>query len=106
MFTQELLTKYDSVASEWTSVHRTYCAKCMEFIDSKEFREDERYSICTGCDEETCRECKARKGDHNPGCPLDTDRQKLLDLGTAEKWKQCPSCGSLIEKSFGCNHMT
>jgi hypothetical protein len=106
MFTQGLLTRYDSVVSEWMSVHRTYCAKFMQFIDSKEYREDNRYSTCTDCEEETCRECKARKGDHNPGCPPDTDRQKLLDLGTAEKWKQCPSCGNLIEKSDGCSHMT
>lgn len=106
LLAEKLLDRYFAVLPEWTSVHRTYCAKCLHYIDSKEFREDERYSTCTSCIEETCRECKASKSDHETGCPPDTDRQKLLQLSTSEGWKQCSSCGNLIEKDLGCDHMT
>ncbi|ERF68531.1 hypothetical protein EPUS_04629 [Endocarpon pusillum Z07020] len=106
LLADKLLDRYFAVLPEWTSVHCTYCAKCLQYIDSKEFREDARYSTCTSCIEETCRECKASKSDHETGCPPDTDRQKLLQLSTSESWKQCSSCGNLIEKDFGCNHMT
>jgi E3 ubiquitin-protein ligase RNF144 len=29
----------------------------------------------------------------------------MLDLADRRKWKECPNCRHLIEKSQGCNHM-
>lgn len=106
LLTQELPDRYDTIVLEWTSAKRKYCAKRLQYIDSEEFREGDRYSICISCDEATCRECKARKSDHDTGCPPDTDREKLLQLSNTENWKQCESCGNLIEKVLRCDHMT
>ena len=104
--TPALAAKYDALAPEWTSWHRTYCAKCLQYIDAKPFEDQEMYSVCASCEEWTCRKCKASKAMHDDACPQDPDRQKLLQLITHKKWKQCSNCRNFIEKAFGCSHMT
>jgi hypothetical protein len=106
LLAQEHLDRYDNVVPEWTSVHRTYFANCLQYLDSQRFTEDTRYSECSKCNESTCRDCKASKIQHEDGCPADLDRERLLELGTSNNWKQCSQCGNLIEKNQGCDHMT
>ncbi len=39
-------------------------------------------------------------------CPKqEADVVKLFALGSEKKWKQCPTCLNMVEKSDGCNHM-
>ncbi len=37
MLSQTLLERYNTVAPEWTSAYRTYCATCTQYLDSKKF---------------------------------------------------------------------
>lgn len=87
-------------------MHRTYCATCIQYLESKKLPEAGRYSMCTPCNADTFRECRAGKSDHDTGCPVNTDRQKLLQLSFSQNWKQCSSCGTLVEKNLGCDHIT
>ena len=49
--------------------------------------------------------CKA--GEHaGQICSQDEDTQRLLTLALEKKWKQCPGCRNMIEKTEGCLHMT
>jgi hypothetical protein len=39
-------------------------------------------------------------------CPaVEESLTKLLELGSEKKWKQCPTCLNMVEKTEGCNHM-
>lgn len=105
VLSQDLLGRHNAVVPEWTSLHRTYCANCHQFLDSQKFKGFNRFSRCTSCNKLTCRQCKADKDIHDPECPPDHDSQNLLNLSATMGWKQCRRCGYTIERSGGCDHI-
>jgi hypothetical protein len=56
---------------------------------------------CGLCNNHTCKECLAIKGENHVCNPGDVETAKLL----ASDSKPCPSCGTLIFKIEGCDQM-
>lgn len=69
-----------------------------------------QWGICAECHDLTCSRCGNLEGDHQIAsdlrtCPVSEDDMQVLELADANKWKACPKCGTLIERSEGCNSM-
>lgn len=93
---------------------RVYCpvASCSAFMEKSEV--DGTYADCVVCEEAFCQSCNVpwHSGQscvefraHEKNAKLSGD-QKLLDLAITQKWKHCPKCGRLVERTTGCRHMT
>ena len=78
-----------------------YCPgeNCLAFIPRFLIQAD--YATCPFCKNRLCLSCG--KKDHAGLCRND---KKLKALITQNKWKFCPSCSQLVERTYGCNHMT
>ena len=65
--------------------------------------------ICSNCFEDICRSCHARHGQYT--CAEYKDiasggREALEKLKRKLNYKDCPKCGTTMEKTEGCNHIT
>ena len=61
--------------------------------------------VCPACNTSTCRHCKGLAHD-NQDCPLDENIQRLNELAGRMRWRNCPRCNALIERTEGCRTMT
>ncbi|KAM7183893.1 protein ariadne-2 [Rhypophila sp. PSN 637] len=84
--------------------NRTYCNGCSAFIPADLVQVTDDVATCPKCSHKTCRLCKAAT--HPGECLTDEGVQQVLELGKAEGWQRCSSCGSMVELQVGCNHMT
>ncbi|KAJ9604384.1 hypothetical protein H2200_011218 [Cladophialophora chaetospira] len=99
-FEEEFLERYVFWLQEFRNPNPTYCPwkKCRSFIPKRFIRED--YTECPFCKQRICMGCKAKE--HGGMCRQD---KRLKMLIQKEEWRFCP-CGQLVERSYGCNHMT
>lgn len=75
-----------------------YCPKCSQKIILTDFRVAS--FKCTNCEIKICNQCK--ETDH-PGLTCEQNlAQNFKDMGIVF----CPVCKTMIERNFGCNHMT
>ncbi|KAJ4686887.1 hypothetical protein HRR95_001065 [Exophiala dermatitidis] len=89
-----LVTRYFSVVEEFSVPDPVYCA-----------------NPCTDCGAITCVECKQslqrHVGEDGRTCRENEDLMDAEDrqLANANRWRQCPNCKNLVEKTEGCNHV-
>jgi hypothetical protein len=114
MLDPEVLDRYKEIEAEFSANRPLYCAspKCSAFIPESDMLIDEEVGLCPKCATSTCRRCRRLKDDHaiwaisERVCPKQEESlTKLYQLGSDKKWKQCPTCLNMVEKTEGCNHM-
>lgn len=105
----DVVCTFVAVADEYKADNSLYCAipSCSAF--SKETLVENGIGICPKCFEQTCVECQKLKLKHSyepwRRCPSDEEEMKIRSLAVQQKWKACPNCQALVERSNGCNHM-
>ena len=100
-----LAKQYNLMLLEMDTANPMYCSAkpCGTFIPPSAVKGD--IATCPKCKKRSCVHCKA--GEHpDKICAQDEDTQRVLRLAREKKWKQCPGCRNLIEKTAGCLHMT
>jgi hypothetical protein len=92
--------------------NKTYCPQkdCGNWIRPKYFVKDTKTGrpkgICSRCKTAVCEKCNMKWHSSGP-CKVDPDTQKVLDLARKQdNYQRCYSCGEMVERSAGCNHMT
>jgi hypothetical protein len=83
---------------------RTYCSDtaCAKFIGAAHIIHD--IATCPACSEDTCTMCKSAS--HDGDCPADAALQETLSLAEDSSWQRCSRCGALVDRTYGCNHIT
>ncbi|KAF8454496.1 hypothetical protein BGX38DRAFT_1171946 [Terfezia claveryi] len=106
---QELKQFRERVA-EYTSKDRLYCSnqKCSAFLPTtthagKRMGKAE-VLMCKACKRGTCVRCMAPE--HAGDCPEDSELTATLAVAAREGWQRCQNCRALVEKDFGCQHMS
>ncbi|KAL2419997.1 hypothetical protein ABEF95_001448 [Exophiala dermatitidis] len=112
---RHLVTRYFNVVEEFSVPDPVYCANpvCSRLFQHGDLRDllDDKFAQCTDCDSITCVECKQslqrHVGDNGRTCRENEDLMDAGDrqLANANRWKQCPNCKNLVEKTEGCNHV-
>ena len=96
--------EYSTPASE-----RIYCYNepCSAFIPPTSYVVEEGiwWAKCAECHLTTCTTCKQR-WHFASDCRQDPALQQLMELASTKEWKQCTNCRSMIEMTYGCNHMS
>jgi hypothetical protein len=82
----------------------TYCSKdaCNAFIESTFVKENT--ATCQKCYQKTCTTCKQKS--HEGDCPEDNALQSLVKRAAENGWQSCFKCHRIVERRYGCNHMT
>ncbi|KAA8909079.1 hypothetical protein FN846DRAFT_943327 [Sphaerosporella brunnea] len=90
---------------EFSTPHRTYChgPQCGAFIPPADIEED--CALCGKCTLMTCVSCK-QQWHGNSDCPTDKDLDVTLQIAATEGWQRCRSCHALVERLFGCQHIS
>lgn len=102
-------TKYDDAAAQFSSVERIFCyvSTCSAFIPTPKNQtaalSDKR--TCVKCGTSTCKMCKKRWHDGRD-CPEDKELDETLRMAAKEGWQRCKRCYALVEKEYGCQHMS
>jgi hypothetical protein len=81
---------------------RLYCHACTGFVPSTQIEND--IGQCKTCGSRTCVYCK--KKEHQNECPKDKATAKFLRFAKTQEWQRCPSCRTMVEKRYGCHHMS
>ena len=76
--------------------------KCKTLIPAGEI--DGLKGHCKVCLWNTCRICKG-KCDEGHSCNERKERERLAKLAKENGWQTCYKCRTVVEISFGCNHM-
>lgn len=102
--TQELQVSFTAKEEELGTHERTYCyvPTCSTSIGRASIAGET--ATCPACNAATCVLCKSEA--HDGDCPKDEALKSLLATAEAEGWKRYDKCRTMIEITFGCNHMT
>jgi hypothetical protein len=104
MATDEI-QRFKAKKEEFTTRNRTYCfnTQCAAFIPTKNVENE--CALCEECAQLTCVSCK---GEYHGGadCPKDTALEATLKLAAKKDWQRCKGCHALVERAFGCEHIT
>ena len=109
------IKKFTEKAKEFSTLKRVYCSnpRCSVFLGPQ--AEGGSWWIippifsckASNCGTSTCSHCKSRTISGVPHvCQKDQKDEDVLRLGEQSQWARCPGCGSLVELSVGCFHMT
>ncbi|EXJ95648.1 hypothetical protein A1O1_00770 [Capronia coronata CBS 617.96] len=114
MLDADILQRYKQIEAEFSTSRPLYCAipTCSTFIPEDQQHALDECGVCSICDQITCKKCRQDMGDHPHWpvarriCPAENaEVAALFALGTAKKWRQCPTCLNMVERLEGCNHM-
>ncbi|EXJ64482.1 hypothetical protein A1O7_00818 [Cladophialophora yegresii CBS 114405] len=114
MLEPDILERYKEIEAEFSANRPLYCAspQCSTFIPEGAMVPQDELGLCPKCATATCRKCRRLMDDHAVWdvaeriCPKEEEGlTKLYELGSEKKWKQCPTCLNMVEKTDGCNHM-
>ncbi|TVY86389.1 ATP-dependent RNA helicase-like protein, partial [Lachnellula willkommii] len=102
--TPELITMHEEKKVEFETADRTYCSdlQCHRFLRPENITAD--LGTCPTCNESTCTKCKTTAHEGNE-CPRDEATEALLSRGRERGWRRCFSCRSLVQRTYGCNHI-
>ncbi|KAK4943106.1 hypothetical protein LTR10_017305 [Elasticomyces elasticus] len=97
---EDLLRHFSSWLRELHCPNPLYCPweGCFAFIVRSFLGNDTK---CPFCKRQVCVACGGKY--HQGLCKSD---KKLTAIIVKNRWKFCPMCASLVERSSGCNHMT
>lgn len=98
--------RYVAMELEHTTPNPIYCSNrnCGLFVPPTNYRGPD-HAVCDACGYDTCRLC--RNPAHRGGvCPQDEGVRQVERLATQEGWRRCPNCAEMVERQYGCNHMT
>lgn len=105
--TREIRDTFREKEIEFATDDRTYCyyKRCSNFIPPNHCDLFQGYARCQKCPRLTCLECKQR---YHAGatCPVDKEKEVILDLAQQAGWQRCRRCQTMIELHTGCNHIT
>ena len=101
----------DKVA-EYTSKDKIYCSNpaCAAFIWFPSGTEPcagstrGEVATCKSCKHGTCVRCK--NAEHGGDCPEDAELTATLSTAAKLGWQRCRTCMALVERSYGCQHMS
>ena len=103
---ENVLEELHEKIQEFSTLNRLYCSNtsCARFLGSVEKTPIRK--LCR-CGTTTCAACLTSHPVDSFCRVADADevRQVLL-LGQSEGWQRCPRCRQLIERFYGCNHIT
>lgn len=95
---------YRERVEEMGALERLYCAvpTCSKFIPPDAV--DNEHGTCPQCGRQTHTVCQTLQ---HPGkdCPADAHLDSVLQMANAEGWQRCEHCGSVIERTEGCNQL-
>ncbi|KAF2636749.1 hypothetical protein P280DRAFT_434294 [Massarina eburnea CBS 473.64] len=99
------LNAFRQAEVEFSTTDRTYCsnASCAKFVPGNRIQAGR--AICGICSTETCSMCK-NAYHRGTDCRADPALQATLALAHDQGWQRCNSCRSMVEMTYGCNHMT
>ncbi|KAI9686337.1 MAG: hypothetical protein M1822_003682 [Bathelium mastoideum] len=98
--------QYERMQLERATPNPLYCAnqRCGQFIPPT-FHQGPDEAMCDQCDRITCRLCRNTAHGNNV-CPQDEGARQVEWLANDRGWRRCPGCGEMVERDYGCNHMT
>lgn len=101
----DVLSRYQAKQASIKEACSLICAEpnCRLIIEEKDIVENVGH--CSTCKRYTCKKCRTlqHKG---KDCPTDAEQQEVLKIAKEKGWQPCYQCNNMIERNFGCNHMT
>lgn len=99
---KDTIRRFNRKSLELATRNRTYCYKafCSAFIAPHSIHNGQ--AICQKCGAVTCSKCKDAW--HYGPCSEGEDAA-FFDFIRSTRWKKCPECRRIVEKSNGCNHI-
>lgn len=104
VLTKTMLAKVQAKQTEFDTADKTYCYSCGRFIPTAHIT-DGNCSTCPHCKHATCTTCKT-KYHEGMDCPDDKGTRDVLHLASTLGWQKCSRCSRMVEREYGCNHMT
>ncbi|KIW77942.1 hypothetical protein Z517_07775 [Fonsecaea pedrosoi CBS 271.37] len=112
----DVVARYKQIEAEFGAHRPFYCAaqRCSAFVPEKDRSAEQQVAVCPQCHKLTCTSCERLQGDHPSWateveervCPAPEEGvTKLYELRDEHQWRQCPTCGIMVEKTDGCDHM-
>ena len=101
----EFVVLYETLTLELATPNPTYCADphCGTFIPPRNYHGPDS-ARCSQCRRDTCRHCRSEG--HAPcGCSADPATIQLHELASEQRWKSCPHCKAVVERTDGCPHI-
>ena len=119
LLSAEIVEQFTEKQRELSTFRRVYCSnpRCSRFLGPVTQGWATRPLVCPapGCGARTCSGCRRSLPtavSWNPlsdilhDCRVDDADSRVLDMGRAAQWAQCPSCDQMIELAYGCFHIT
>jgi hypothetical protein len=107
-----LVDLYEQKEIEYNTQKRVYCASpsCSRFLGSRDSQgliSTVRTCTSSGCTTRTCGRCtrKVYEGQRHI-CKTDKSERHAIAVGKSQGWVRCPGCEEMVERSYGCFHMT
>ncbi|KAK5202317.1 hypothetical protein LTR41_011938, partial [Exophiala xenobiotica] len=110
-----IVIRYKQIEAEFTENRPLYCAhaRCSAFLPENDHLAGDELGVCFTCQTLTCKRCRRPMEEHQGVwdaerrvCPKEDDNvAALYALGAERRWKQCPRCMIMVERTEGCNHM-
>ncbi|KAI4861083.1 hypothetical protein F4820DRAFT_82213 [Hypoxylon rubiginosum] len=103
--TVDFRERYSLMLLELRTPNPLYCSNraCGVFLPPTQYQGPD-IAACRACRSTTCRMC--RNPTHAGICPQDVGMQQAVALAAQNGWKPCPRCRNMVERIYGCNHMT
>lgn len=100
-----LTAEFQAKREELDDDSRTYChvSTCSAYIPAG--NKAKNIGRCPKCQEPTCTICNGAPH-QDRDCPEDEGTKNVLDTAKQRGWQQCRTCGRVIERRTGCNHIT
>ena len=102
-----IIDLYQEKLVEYMTPKPVYCSNpsCGRFLG--DYVMTERKCTAPGCMTLTCGRCTSKISEgHRHVCKLDKNKRHLFAVGRGRGWVRCPGCEEMVERSYGCFHMT
>lgn len=98
---------YKSKAAEYSIAadKRWYCPSpsCSKWIPPAKLRS---FQKCPHCRTKICLHCRGLAHARTSDCPKDHGLEATINMAEANGWRRCHRCRTMVERTFGCRHIT